>query len=255
MASAAIISGWSGQRRAVPGPAHIAARASVIRIRFLTSPYVQDGGLSAVYGNTIGYFARSRNSDRVGHVVLGSLSPWHNRIVTSGRGPEIALSAKWLVWDDTIASNANQTTWAIHAMNRATGKQFIADSSADEGPDPAPAAFDTFALYGDELVWSYNVCHQSCARGSLADQGSRIALVKLGSRHSRILYSTRRGCSATFVSVWANTVAWHDEGACWPHRSGSNIMMENLATRRVSQLTHNGISSTPATNGRYVAWS
>jgi hypothetical protein len=159
------------------------------------------------------------------------------------------------VWENTQGAGGPQPSWQIRALSRQTGKKFIVDSSSHEGPEPNRGMFDTFALYGDELVWSYDICHGSCAHGSEAYQGSRVASMNLATRHSKILYSTRPKCSATFVAVWATTVVWHDEGKCWGRVIGSNILLENIRTHRVRQLTHNNISSEPVTNGRFVAWS
>jgi hypothetical protein len=79
--------------------------------------------------------------------------------------------------------------------------------------------------------------------------------MNLDTRSKRIIYRTGPKCSAFNVSLSASIAVWHDEGFCGHRAWQSNIFLYSRRTSKLRQLTRNGISNSPATNGRYVAWS
>jgi hypothetical protein len=190
------------------------------------------------------------------HLYLGSLrGKWRPRPIYTAPSrkiniAEIQISPRWIAW-------ANNTTvpsepWTILALDRATGKLYTVDSSASEGLPPTEIAFPVISLYGSTLAWSYSHCTARCnsANPTIASSVATRSL-PAGKRH--IITSTYGRCGSLWPSIWGRTVVWFQEGVCQGHH-GNDVMMYDVATGRIRQLTHDHKSSMGVTNGRYVAW-
>jgi hypothetical protein len=110
-------------------PPHRPAVSGKLTIRSVTSPYRVTVGPEAIYGNTMAYAVIPHYTRPASRIALASLRPWNNRLVTYGRGNQIGLSDHWLVWLNILQLPNGRAKWSIHALNRATGKQFTVDSN------------------------------------------------------------------------------------------------------------------------------
>ena len=80
-----------------------------------------------------------------------------------------------------------------------------------------------------------------------------IVMKRLPDGRKRVVQTTSGSCASVFPSVWDHIVVWHQEGVCHGHR-GSDVMMFDAGTGKITQVTHNHGASEAVTNGRYVAW-
>lgn len=209
-------------------------------------------GISEI-GHTLAFSeAIAKHSSSPSSIDIGDVRhwrPWRVARVRRGVQPnDTRLSKRWVAWDAYDQTG----DWQLYALNRATGHEYLIDSSSKEGRAPDQSLFTVVSLHGRTLVWSYFVCHKRCAKRGTGWR-SIVAAMQLPSGRHRIVASTRYPCASMEPSVWGHIAVWHQEGKCEGH-VGNDVMLGNLATGKTRQLTFDHRSSSATTNGRYVAW-
>jgi hypothetical protein len=222
-----------------------------------------------VYGNNVLWTVTNCDVSNPCAVRLyaSPMHPFRPRIVATNGAPtyagfqDMAVSRRWIVWGQGTYA------WQIWALDRVTGRRILIDSSKTAGYPPHDWDLPAIALEGNTVVWTPTSCLSRCVMGMNAPEhwASSVRMRELPLGKTTTLYVTQAPCHQTWPAIAPGLrfAVWMQEGTC-PIRvggapnsytiGGTDVLVANLITHTVSQLTADHLSSVPTTNGRYVAW-